>query len=608
MSVHRFEVAAMAGLILLLSGIGPAFGGSMGASRSSAAPTIDLDDRMDVNQLDMFVTNRGSFAFDALSYNSGLFYPKGTINPVVYKAGLWLGAIANASTRVAIVEELNSEYVPGPMRAGFPQPDEPPFRNYRIARGNTTSEDYIGWPVAHGAPVDSLGLPLLLGDVTIWSVFNDADPLARYNPPLAGGTAPLGVEVRQTTFAFDRPGPLERVIFLRFEILNRGFNTLEDMYVSLWCDPDVGDYTDDLAGCDSSLSLGYGYNSDGDDPFFGTLPPAVGVVLLQGPIVSFGGVTDTLAMTTFARYAIEAHPTSGIESYNLMRGLQKNGTPVHVGDDPVQPVTTYQVSGDPLTATGWLDVDPADRHFMASTGPFTMAVGDSQEIIAAILVGHGPDRLASIADLREVRSAAVNAYRARFNVPDGSTAIRMHLLDSTVSANCVVLRWYLPDESSVSAVVERREPDSEWRQVSDRLAPRGGVLRFEDCDVVPGGRYGYRLLAWNGLEQDRSQETWVTLPSVSSEVQIMQPGYPNPSAGPSRWSFYLPRAGRARLTICNAQGRLVRVVAEGQRPAGWHEAEWEGRDQAGREAASGLYFARLETADGVITRKIVVAR
>lgn len=601
--------AAIAGLLVLVPGHGLAFRGPMKASQPAARTTVDVDDRVDVNRLDMFVSNRGSFAFDAASYDAGLFYPRGTTNPVMYKAGLWLGAIANASTRVATVEELASEYVPGPMLGGFPQPDEPPFRNYRIERGNTTSEDYLNWPIAHGAPTDAQGHPLLLGDVTIWSVYNEADPNAHYFTTVAGGTAPLGVEVRQTTFAFDRESPLGRAVFLRFELLNRGYNMLGGMYVALWCDPDIGDYTDDLAGCDSSLALGYAYNADDQDPFFGTLPPAMGMVLLQGPSVSSGGgAPDTLGMTTFVRYRIEEHPGSGIESYHLMRGLQKSGAPVHVGNDPDQPVTTYQVSGDPLAGTGWLDGEPSDRHFMVSAGPFTMAVGDTQVIIAAILVGHGADRLASIADLRDVRAAAVDAYRSGFDVPDGSTAILMHLIDSNVSADRVSLRWYLPDGPAVAAVVERREPDTEWRQVSERLVPQGDVLRFEDRDVAPAGRYGYRLLAWNGLEQDRSHEIWVTLPPASSGVLALRPGYPNPSAGPSRWSFYLPREGRVRLTICNAQGRLVRVVDEGQRPAGWHEVDWEGKDQAGRETGSGLYFARLETVEGVVTRKIVLAR
>ena len=582
--------------------------------RASLSPSIaalrDNEDRMDANQIDMYVTNFGSYALAPSTFEAGLFYPKGTLNSPVFAAGLWLGAIANASTRVAIAE-YGFEYVPGPMSGGFPQPDEPPFRNYRLERGNTSSEDYQSWPVAHGAPTDSLGNPLCLGDVTIWSVYNDADPDAHFFTTPAGSTAPLGVEVRQTTFAFNRVEPMGRVIFLKFLVLNRGFNTLENMYITLWCDPDIGEYTDDLAGCDTTLALGYGFNGDGDDPVYGTLPPAAGVVLLQGPIVPVGGgVSDTLGMTSFARYPIGTDPNFGFETYNLMRGLQKDGTPVHEGDDPLLPATTFQVTGDPVTGTGWLDTDPFDRRIMVSTGPFTMAVGDSQEIIGAILIGHGGDHLASIADLRDVRNAAVEAYRAGFEVaPDIPTAIVAYLLHAEVEPDRVRLAWAVPGDAGLIGRVERRTRESDWIPISELLTPEDRALRYEDVSVEPGGVYAYRLRLWNASEEDVTPETWVSVPApLAPGVLALRPGYPNPASRGSRWSYYVPRDGHVRLAIWDAQGRLVRVLVDGTHPSGWHVADWNGRDRTGRDAASGTYFARVESARRVETRKLIVAR
>jgi len=216
--------------------------------RPARAPSIiDNDNRMDVNNLDMAVTNHGSFAWDLVTGNGGLIYPKGGTNTVIFAGGLWVGARVQGQTRVAL-GEYSQEYVPGPMRNGTFIPDEARFRNYRIDRGNTTSEDYLAWPSADGAPVDATGHPLLHGDATIWSVYNDADPSAHTNG--AGSTAPLGIEVQQTTFAFNRSGPLGQTIFLKFKLINKGFNPLDSAYVGLWLDPDLGGFADDLAGCD----------------------------------------------------------------------------------------------------------------------------------------------------------------------------------------------------------------------------------------------------------------------------------------------------------------------------------------------------------------------
>jgi hypothetical protein len=121
------------------------------------------------------------------------------------------------------------------MRDGTFQPDQADFKSYKIERGNTTSPDYLNWPTSQGGPLDKDGKPLLLGDVTIWSVYNDADP-SRHG---AVNTLPLGIEIQQTTFAFNRSGALGNVIFLRF---NKGEDSLEDVYFSLWSDPDLGDY------------------------------------------------------------------------------------------------------------------------------------------------------------------------------------------------------------------------------------------------------------------------------------------------------------------------------------------------------------------------------
>ena len=42
--------------------------------------------------------------------------------------------------------------------------------------------------------------------------------------------------------------------------------------------------------------------------------------------------------------------------------------------------------------------------------------------------------------------------------------------------------------------------------------------------------------------------------------------------------------------------------------AGNHTIRWEGKDNFGREAASGMYFARLESGNVVKTHKMVLLR
>lgn len=88
----------------------------------------------------------------------------------------------------------------------------------------------------------------------------------------------------------------------------------------------------------------------------------------------------------------------------------------------------------------------------------------------------------------------------------------------------------------------------------------------------------------------------------------LDPAYPNPF-NPAVWIPYdLPAAGPARLAVYDARGRLVRTLAEGERPAGPGRERWDGRDGAGRPAAGGLYYARLTYGGGTWTRPLTLAR
>jgi flagellar hook assembly protein FlgD len=54
-------------------------------------------------------------------------------------------------------------------------------------------------------------------------------------------------------------------------------------------------------------------------------------------------------------------------------------------------------------------------------------------------------------------------------------------------------------------------------------------------------------------------------------------------------------------------GRLVRTLVDGVLPAAEHSATWRGRDDCGRRAPSGAYYARLAWEGGAaVTRMTLV--
>ena len=79
---------------------------------------------------------------------------------------------------------------------------------------------------------------------------------------------------------------------------------------------------------------------------------------------------------------------------------------------------------------------------------------------------------------------------------------------------------------------------------------------------------------------------------------------PIPFGREVRLGFVMPRAGHARLTIHDLQGRTIATLVDGPADAGTHSVIWDGRDPAGRDAQTGIYFARLECAGQVRSRRL----
>jgi hypothetical protein len=98
-----------------------------------------------------------------------------------------------------------------------------------------------------------------------------------------------------------------------------------------------------------------------------------------------------------------------------------------------------------------------------------------------------------------------------------------------------------------------------------------------------------------------------TVPPGVGGVLALDAPAPNPSAWGTRIGFALPRAAAIRLELLDLAGRVVAVLAEGERAAGRHEVSWEPAT-GGARLASGLYWVRLQSPDGTRTRRLAIAR
>ena len=83
---------------------------------------------------------------------------------------------------------------------------------------------------------------------------------------------------------------------------------------------------------------------------------------------------------------------------------------------------------------------------------------------------------------------------------------------------------------------------------------------------------------------------------------------PNPFNPTTTISFALPAGGTVSLVVYDITGTPVRTLVSGVLPAGRHSALWDGLDDAGRDAASGVYLCRLRTRTGTLVRRMTLVR
>jgi len=335
--------------------------------------------------------------------------------------------------------------------------------------------DWIEWPADLGAPyfdVNGNGtydyandIPGVYGaDQTIWYVAND---LNSQQSTYLYGANPLGIECQVTIWAYNQSGALGSTYFRKYKVINttnRTANpiTFEDMYFSMFSDVDLGDAGDDFVGVDTTLSLQFCYNASATDATYNPLPPpAVGFDFFQGPLLTGvagedknrNGIDDAsdygifnnqrvgpgkinLPMTAAYYFAngddnIGDPPQGEIqgsrEFYNFFQGkFGISGAPFI--DLKTGEPTTYALNGDPQARTGWLDgvqLPAGDRRQGSSSGPFTMAPGDTQEVVVAEIVAGaipGVDRLSALGLLKFYDAQAQVAYDNFFDLPTAPPA------------------------------------------------------------------------------------------------------------------------------------------------------------------------------------------
>jgi predicted lipoprotein with Yx(FWY)xxD motif len=160
-----------------------------------------------------------------------------------------------------------------------------------------------------------------------------------------------------------------------------------------------------------------------------------------------------------------------------------------------------------------------------------------------------------------------------------------------------------------------------YRGTSADFVPGSGNLVASPCDTTLldtgwtwSAGYYYKVSALDAHENESSfallapDDLTGDDPPKAPEASYLAQNYPNPFNPSTRIAFGLSKPGHVSLNIYDVSGRLVRMLFEGDRPAGNFTELWDGRDAGGRTVASGIYFYRLTAGGFERTKKMALMR
>jgi hypothetical protein len=95
---------------------------------------------------------------------------------------------------------------------------------------------------------------------------------------------------------------------------------------------------------------------------------------------------------------------------------------------------------------------------------------------------------------------------------------------------------------------------------------------------------------------------------INGFVNALYQNAPNPCNSGTIINYQLAKTGQVSIKVYNTLGQVVKTIVTANQEPGYHAVKWDGRDEAGRSAASGIYFYRLVSNEFNNTKKMVVLR
>ena len=449
---------------------------------------------LDINNIKAKINPAGDLFWDVNTGFPAFEAPKGSGLGTMFAADLWIGGVdggGQLKTAAQTYRQSGTDFWPGPVDTQNISISAQQMAKYnKVWKINKSSIDSFiaGWPATssilnwpgngdvsqnesvHLAPYfDKNGdglynpasgdYPLIRGDQAIFFVYNDV-----YAVHTQSGGTPIGLEIRGMAYSFNcaTDSALANTIFIHYEIINRSALQLNQTYIGLWADFDIGCAMSDFQGSDVNRQCFYGYNGTATDAAcagskgYGSNLAAEAVVFLRGPShnyptdgadsygTNFQNPDGSLQLSRYMYYnnnaSVTGEPTTAGQYYGYLAGNWKDGTALTYGGTgkggSVTADFAFPGSSDPSgKGTGfnsqatWTEATAGnvagDRRGIGSCGPLTMTPGSKNSFDVAFVFGrdYTAGGINKSLDVMNERVDSIRSYYAKNSTPCGEKFI-----------------------------------------------------------------------------------------------------------------------------------------------------------------------------------------
>ena len=288
-------------------------------------------------------------------------------------------------------------------------------------------------------------------------------------------------------------------------------------------------------------------------------------------------------------------------------------------------VVTFSVTAGGGMLSSTTDADPCTIE--SSTSSITVTTDANGHAAARLTLGSDPrtNAVSAIVKGRGLGPISFIATAAEQAMPHSLTKVCGDSQEGMVDI--------LLDEPFVVSVVDEDGAAMAGVVVSFAVTAGGGTLSAATATTDANGRAATRLTLGSDAGTNTVSATVEGLESVTftatgqespfaSLFDLFQSGKlvalpdspqlaqnaPNPFNSQTVLSYFLHAPGPAHVEVFALNGQRVAVLRQGPQQAGYHRLRWNGRDDAGRPVASGMYLYRLVTDEVVLTRKLILLR